>query len=246
MTFQPVVRRSVSEDVYDQIAARVVSGDLPVGGSLPSERDLAAALGVSRPAVREALKRLDGSGLVHIRQGDATTVRDIRREGGLDLLPLLLVAGGQLDLSVARSVIEARAQIAPIVAGLAAERIADADVQPLRTSVDEIATVTDPLQLQVLALQFWDQIVDGAQSVVYRLMFNSLRSAYEPALPALSMAMAGEVGKVDAYRDLVDAVAAHDPDAARRAADDLLTPSTTELLRVFDSVDETQGGHDGH
>src|SRR3954462_5974607 len=46
------------------------------GESLPSERRLAEVLGVSRPAVREAIKRLTQAGLVEVRQGDATTVRD--------------------------------------------------------------------------------------------------------------------------------------------------------------------------
>ncbi|MFT4200759.1 FadR/GntR family transcriptional regulator [Gordonia sp. (in: high G+C Gram-positive bacteria)] len=235
MTFQPVVRRSLTDDVYEQIAGRVVSGDLPAGGALPSERDLAATLGVSRPAVREALKRLDAAGLVHIRQGDTTTVRDIRRDGGLDVLPLLLAHDGQIDFAVARSIVEARAQIAPIVAGLAAQRMSDAQIDGLAPLVDEIADETDPLALQVLALEFWRRVVDGADSIVYRLMNNTLRAAYEPALPALSAAMAGEVGRVDGYHALVDALTAHDPAAARRAADDLLAPGTTELMRVFDA-----------
>ncbi len=242
MAFQPVVRRSVSEDVYEQVAARVVSGDLPAGAALPSERDLAAALGVSRPAVREALKRLDTAGLVHIRQGDTTTVRDIRRHGGLDLLPLLLLRDGQLDFEVARSVVEARAAIAPIVAVLAAERMPADQLEPLTAAVEEIAAEPDPVRLQTLALTFWDRIVDGADSLVYRLMFNTLRGAYEPALPALSAAMTGEVGQVDAYRDLLAALAARDAEAARLAADQLLSPSTAELLRVFDAAVALQGG----
>lgn len=246
MTFQPVVRRSVSDDVYDQIAARVISGDLPAGGALPSERDLAAALQVSRPAVREALKRLATSGLVHIRQGDTTTVRDIRRDGGLDLLPLLLVNDDGLDIGVARSAVEARAQIAPIVAGLAATRMPETQFEQVRATVDEIAVEADPLALQVLALEFWDRIVDGAESIVYRLMFNTLRAAYEPALPALSAAMAGEVGQVDAYRSLVAAIEARDAPGARRGADDLLSPSTTALLAVFDAAAQFHGGPDDH
>lgn len=248
MTFQPVVRRSVSEDVYDQIAARVVSGDLPAGGPLPSERDLAAALGVSRPAVREALKRLDAAGLVSIRQGGATTVRDIRRDGGLGLLPLLLVDDGALDFGVVRSMIEARAQIAPIVAGLAAGRMTSGDVDDLRGLVGQIAAESEPVGLQVLALRFWDGVVDGADSIVYRLMFNTLRAAYEPVLPVLSLAMAGEVGMVGGYHALVAALEDRDPGRARQAADDLLSPSTAALLHLIDSASTHQhpGGTDGH
>lgn len=246
VTFQPVARRSVSEDVFDQIAAQVVSGALPAGGPLPSERELAAALGVSRPAVREALQRLDAAGLVHIRQGDTTTIRDIRRDGGLDLLPLLLVHGGGLDLTVARSVVEARAAIAPIVAGLAAIHLPDAQLATLDEQVNEIARETDPLGRQLLALEFWDRIVDGSASIVYRLMFNTLRAAYEPALPALSAAMADEVGRADAYRPLVAALTARDAAAARRAAADLLAPGTAALLTAFDALADIPGGPHGH
>ena len=73
MALQPVERRSVPEDVFEQILADVISGELSPGESLPSERRLAEVLGVSRPAVREALKRVAAAGLVEVRQGDSTT-----------------------------------------------------------------------------------------------------------------------------------------------------------------------------
>ncbi|MFW0788351.1 FadR/GntR family transcriptional regulator [Gordonia sp. CPCC 205333] len=239
MTFQPVVRRSVPEDVYDQIVERVVGGELPAGEALPSERDLATALGVSRPAVREALKRLDAVGLIRVKQGGTTTVRDIRRDGGLDLLPMLLVHNGELDVTVARSIVEARAQIAPIVAELAAQRADDETVGILRQLAEAVAAESDPLELQRIALHFWDVVVDGAQSIAYRLMFNTMRAAYEPALPALSFAMAGEVGKIEGYFALIDAIAARDGARARQAADTLLSPSTTALFSALDALDTT-------
>lgn len=238
MTFQPVVRRSVPEDVYDQIAFRVVSGELPPGGTLPSERELAAALGVSRPAVREALKRLDAVGLVRVRQGDATMVRDIRRDGGLNLLPMLLIREGGLDLSVARSIVEARMHIGPKVAELAAERATEADVELLRLAAEALAAESDPVQQQVLALGFWDVIVDSADSIAYRLMFNTLRASYEPVLPVLSAAMSGEVGQPEAYGDVVEAISRRDVDAAGAAAHALLEPSTTALTAALIAMKE--------
>src|SRR5687768_18491907 len=113
MALQPVARRSVPDEVFDQILDDVVSGEFAPGESLPSERRLSEVLGVSRPAVREALQRLAHAGLVEVRQGDATTVRDFRRFGGLDLLPRLLVVAGELDLKVARSILEARLHVGP-------------------------------------------------------------------------------------------------------------------------------------
>ena len=122
MALQPVNRRSVPEDVFEQIVADVLSGEMQPGESLPSERRLAEVLGVSRPAVREALKRVAAAGLVEVRQGDATTVRDFRRHAGLDLLPRLLLRAANSTSSVVRSILEARLHNGPKVAELAAER----------------------------------------------------------------------------------------------------------------------------
>ncbi len=122
MALQPVNRRSVPEDVFEQIVAEVLSGDMQPGEALPSERRLAEVLGVSRPAVREALKRLTEAGLVEVRQGDATTVRDFRRHAGLDLLPRLLIRAGELDVAVVRSILETRLHNGPKIAELAARR----------------------------------------------------------------------------------------------------------------------------
>src|SRR6476620_8582497 len=126
MTLEPVNRRSVPEEEFEQIAAKVLDGDFQPGEALPSERRLAEVLGVSRPTVREAIKRLSAAGLVEVRQGDATTVRDFRRHAGMELPPQLLIRGGPLDIDVVRSMLEARLHNGPKVAELAALR-ADAD-----------------------------------------------------------------------------------------------------------------------
>src|SRR3954468_3900306 len=108
MPLHPVARRSVPDAVFDQVLGEVVSGALVPGEALPGERRLAEVLGVSRPAVREALQRMAQTRLLDVRHGGATTVRGFRRYAGLDLLPRLLVRGGVLDPAIARSILEAR------------------------------------------------------------------------------------------------------------------------------------------
>src|SRR3978361_925623 len=116
MVLKPVTRRLVPENVFDQLLGEVADGELAAGDSLPSERRLAEVLGVSRPAVREALQRLSQVGLVEGRHGGSTTGRDSRTSPGLDLLPRLLVRDGNLDPTVGRSILQARQAIAPSVA----------------------------------------------------------------------------------------------------------------------------------
>ncbi|GAA1368394.1 FadR/GntR family transcriptional regulator [Catellatospora chokoriensis] len=235
MTFAKIERRSLPGEVYDRVLGELVAGSLTPGQALPSERALAEALGVSRPAVREALQRMAHAGLVKVRQGGATTVSDFRRTGGLDILGHLLLPGGDLDLAVARSILEARLAIGPVVAGLAAERHGHATALP--AAVTAIETDTDPVGRQRQALAFWELVVDAADSVAFRLMFNSLRAAYEPALVALSTVMADEVDRVDAYRALAAAITEGDADTARRLAHDLLNHATQTLLHALDLLE---------
>jgi DNA-binding FadR family transcriptional regulator len=236
MALQPVNRRSVPEDVFEQILAEVLSGEMQPGESLPSERRLAEVLGVSRPAVREALKRVVAAGLVEVRQGDATTVRDFRRHAGLDLLPRLLIRDHQLDVSVVRSILEARLHNGPKVAELAAQRRSSDLVERLTDTIAALEGDADAVEQQQHAMAFWDHIVDGADSIVFRLMFNTLRTAYEPALPALATLMAAEVGRIESYRDLAAAIAAGDPGAAEAAARRLLEPATAALMAALSEI----------
>jgi GntR family transcriptional regulator, transcriptional repressor for pyruvate dehydrogenase complex len=233
MPLQPVTRRSVPDEVFDQVLGEVVDGGIAAGEPLPSERRLAEVLGVSRPAVREALQRMAATRLVEVRHGGATTVKDFRRHAGLDLLPRLLVRRGKLDASVARSVLEARLAIGPAVAALAAARGGPALAAALTDTLDRLAATDDDVERQVHALEFWDRVVDAADSMVFRLMFNSLRAAYEPALEALAPLMAEEVGQVEAYRVLTAALATGDPETARAAADRVLRPATESLLAAL-------------
>src|SRR5690349_20064042 len=141
MALQPVARRSVPDEVFDQILDDVVSGEFAPGEALPSERKLAEVLGVSRPGVREALQRVARAGLVP---------------------------------AVARSVLEARLLIGPKVAELAATRAGSRIEEALRRAVAAIDGDPDPVARQRHALVFWDHVVDGADSIVFLLMFNSL------------------------------------------------------------------------
>ncbi|MFF8512786.1 FadR/GntR family transcriptional regulator [Streptomyces sp. NPDC015492] len=239
MPFQPVSRRSIPDAVFDQLFQELVSGNVAPGDSLPSERRLAEALGVSRPAVREALQRLAHAGLVEVRQGDTTTVRDIRRAGGLDLLPRLLFAGGEIDLGVARSILEARLHVGPKIAELAAERRGPGTERQLRDAIAALRESTDPVGRQRHALTFWEHITDAAGSVTFRLMFNSLRAAYEPALDALAYVMAVEVERTEAYDALATAVADGDAPRARRCGEELLGPATEALIDVINLLEDS-------
>jgi len=247
MALTPITKRLVPDDVFDQLLGEVVGGSLGPGDTLPSERRLAELLGVSRPAVREALQRMSATRLVEVRHGGATTVRDFQRYAGLDLLPRLLVRNGELDPATARSIVEARAAIAPEVTALAARRSERAAVTTrtaLTAAVEGLATAADPVNRQWAALAFWDCLVDLADSIVFRLMFNGLRAAYEPAVEALAALLDAEVSNLAGYRAIESAVLGGDADGAAAAAVALLRPATDALVHFLDDFDDDEPTND--
>ncbi len=233
MELKAVARRSASDQVFDQLAGNILRGEVQAGQSLLSERQLAEVLGVSRQVVREALQRLAHAGFVEVRQGGSTTVLDFKRHGGLHLLAQLLLADGRVDLGVAASIVEARQIIGPEVAALAAKRASAPLAGQLREIVASLSREADPVARQRLALTYWEVLVDGAGSIVFRLMFNSLRLAYEPLLSAMAVLMHDEVSGPGDYGALADAVQAGDEQAARLAAVRILTPTTAALMHAI-------------
>ncbi|MCM6779037.1 GntR family transcriptional regulator [Nocardia sp. CDC159] len=239
MALRRIDRRTVPDTVFEQLVDEVLDGELAAGATLPAERQLAETLGVSRPTVREALQRLSHAGLVEVRQGGATTVRDFRRSAGLDMLPRLIVRKGRLDTAVVRSILETRSTMGREVAALAAERTGARIAEPLRAAVEALAAQQDPISQQWAALDFWELLVDAAESIVLRLLFNNLRTVYEPTMAALAQVMAAEVTRIDRYRALAEVVAAGDGTAARRAAEELLSAAATEFAAVMSNLEAT-------
>lgn len=234
MALQPVIRRSVPEAVFDQIATDVLSGELPAGSALPSERRLAEVFGVSRPAVREALKRLSAASLVEVRHGGVTTVRDFRRHAGLDLLPQLVFRDGELDAGVFRSILETRLRIGPKVAELAAEQHGPELAALLDDSLRRLEASRSAVEWHRGTLEFWDHMVDSSGSIVFRLMYNPFRAAYERALGVLAAAIPAEINRTDAYRALAQAICAGDADEAGRGAREVLELANATMIGALE------------
>ncbi len=103
------------------LAKAILSGRYPAGSSLPSERDLAIELGVTRPTLRVVLKQLDRDGFLTISHGRATRVNDFLREGGLNVLEAI-VRYGPLPEGFVNDLLEVRLALAPAYARAAVER----------------------------------------------------------------------------------------------------------------------------
>jgi GntR family transcriptional regulator, transcriptional repressor for pyruvate dehydrogenase complex len=207
---------SVSGRVYEDLRARILSEDVH---ELPSERTLAHQLGASRHAVREALKRLQQSGLVRISQGGATRVRDWRRHGGLELL--LGLDEPPPGLEIERAVMEMRASIGADAARLAATRATAVQRAELEARAEMLAAEADLDVRNTIYEAFWDVIIDAAENLAYRLALNTLVSGQQ--LVSLDAAqVAAELRDAEAVRTLAGEIARGRADHAFDVARELL------------------------
>ena len=127
MEFEPIKTDRLYVKVAAQISSLIESGQLDVGDRLPSERDLAEQLGVSRPTVREAMIALELSGIIEIRTGAGIYVTEKQPE-----LSLKDRGIGPFEILESRQMIEVKA------CGLAAERITDQQIAQLKVALTEM------------------------------------------------------------------------------------------------------------
>lgn len=138
--------KQIYEQVADQIRAGIESGLYAEGSRLPSERDLAQRLKVSRPAVREAIGALQNEGMVVTRHGSGTYVADtfVHRSQEPSFSPSDVMA--EADFSPV-STLEVRMLIEPAIARLAARRAQrDALAEQYLEGMVNVKDITDPAQ----------------------------------------------------------------------------------------------------
>ena len=136
---QSLGRVKLHEQVAQQLALRIVSGEIAADDSVPAEPDLAEQFAVSKTVVREAVQMLSSAGLVQVRHGKRTAVLDADSWNVLD--PLVFEAYRALGKSKAllADLYAVRSLLEPPAARWTAERAEDEDVARLMALIDEIS-----------------------------------------------------------------------------------------------------------
>lgn len=216
---QPVRPVTVFQAVYDQLFALLTSDVYSPGARLPSERELAEQLRVSRPSVREALKALRVLGLIEVR-GRSTYVKSQQAgsEAGPPAITLPLAEIELLEIHEFREAVEGH------IAELAAERAAAHDTAALERV---LAVMQEEFSRDVEAFLAADREFHRtlARAAANRLLLAAHTQIYEQALlqPRLqsasrhSAAVAGALERMlEAHRQMLEAVHQRDGAKARR------------------------------
>ena len=207
-------RGSVALDAVNQIKQMIIRGELAARQRMPTERELAEQLGVSRPTIRESLRALVALNIVEPVHGAGTYVSSLKPDLLAEPIDFLLQVNQEAlgDLFDARIVLEAG------LARLAADRHTADDIAALEVTVAEHGAHTDDLdRATALDFRFHAQLAAAAHSPILSSLLSSIS-----ALGKASRARTGRSPEIrrQTHTDhlrLIEALGTHDPDAAEAA-----------------------------
>jgi len=181
--FRAPARRRLHEDVAEQLRDAILDGRFASGAKLPPERELALEFDVNRTSVREAIKVLEGLGLVTVRQGDGATVRPLV-DASLEVLGPMIYHGGRVDAAIAGEMTEVLRPLLLEMGRLAIERCRPADLVEIRRLRDLVADASRPLDARGDALHDLLVVLAGmTRNHVWQMLARRLRSLLrQPAL----------------------------------------------------------------
>lgn len=179
MIFDSVKKINLVEQIATQIKQSILKGLYKPGDRLPSERELAKILNVTRTTLREAIKKLEGLKLIIVRQGDGILVQDYYKSASLDILKDLLFTGDKIDVGVLQNILETRKIFGIEVVKLALQRKNEDEVKEYELIVEEIKkNITDPEKLQELDFQCFDLFAKMSKNIVFIFIITSIRGIY--------------------------------------------------------------------
>ncbi len=235
--FAPPALRALTLDphlrVHDRLGLAIVRGDLAPGDPLPPELQLCELLGVSRTAMREAVRGLAAKGLIDSRPKRGTIVRDPAHWNHLDpdvLRWRIEVADVETYLN---KMFQLRRATEPEAAALAAEAATAADHAMLESDFRAMEAAGDDNAAWVEAdLQFHRSIYLATHNEFFwpigQLFSIGLRQMFDIAAKGSHRARA-----LREHGDLCHAIVNREPEAARRAALRLLGNATADIDRIL-------------
>jgi GntR family transcriptional regulator, transcriptional repressor for pyruvate dehydrogenase complex len=203
------------EQIVQQIEESIVKGDLKAGDQLPAERELALRFGVSRTAVREAVKALREKGLVEAYSGRGTFITDGTTHAVRQSLDLMVKIGqpeGSFHLAEVRAILE------PEIAALAATRIQESELATMREAVAIMdRSGRDPDSYIEADLDFHLALAEGAANPLILSLLDSIVGLLrEQRLRIFRVPGGPDRGQVH-HKRILDAVERHDAEKAREA-----------------------------
>lgn len=176
MEFSKLNAPSLKELFVQELETMILSGRLAVGERLPSERELANSMQVSRAVVNSGITELARKGFLIIKPRVGTFVADYRRDGTMDtLMSIMNYNGGILRDAEVRSILELRIALDSLAIQLWLPGAAEEDIRLLRSYVEQIKDASSITAASELSFQFQHELAFLSGNTLLPLIFSSFK-----------------------------------------------------------------------
>jgi len=185
----------------------ILNGDYPPGTILPSERELAVKLGVTRPTLRETLQRLERDGWLTIQQGKSTRVNDYWRDGGLNVLNALVRYAEKLSPDFIPNLLQVRLALAPEYTRQAVE---NSPAQVSKCLEDSTTLIDTPQEYASFDWHLHYSLTIASGNPIFTLILNGFAGFYEQMASIYFMHSDSRKASREYYQSLSDATLRND------------------------------------
>lgn len=173
--FTPIKSTTISQKVIEQIKDMLYEDKLKKGDKLPSERQMAESLAISRSSVREALKELEIMGLITSKPGEGNFIK----ENFDDILFQPFSTMFLIKESNPYEILELRKIIEKGASSLAAERITDEELLSIKDLLNEARLCEQDDKLTEYDINFHYKIAQSSKNFLLQSMLNTISSLIE-------------------------------------------------------------------
>lgn len=225
-----LMRVSLSAQVAQRLLSEILDGSYSAGSSLPSEVELAERFGVSRVVIREAIRRLEGRGLVEASQGKRPLVIGLTASMPSEFFGMVLRSDNRAILEV----VEVRQTLEVANARLAATRATEDDFRAMREAIDGMRVNRNHPELYDAAdVAFHERLAAASGNRFHRLLIEALggllRASREESRRGHVLRGLAAAQSIEAHQLILDALVQRDPKRAAREMEDHLNTALGDL-----------------
>jgi DNA-binding FadR family transcriptional regulator len=222
-------RRTLSQQLAEQLLARIRSGELRPGERLPTEQGLMAEFGVGRNAVREAVQQLVALDVVDVRPRRGIVVSAGGAESALDALAV----GALLNDQTVTDLYDFRLMLETAIAERAAERAGAEDVRLIDASLQVFEHALETRSgIYAADVAFHEQLAEASGNAIYTRVLANLADVLELYRRETDKVPGAPEQALVEHRAIADAVRAGDPVAARAAMEAHIRTAIVSVARA--------------
>lgn len=215
---EQIVRRKLSDEVFDRLERMITSGELKPGDEMPSERVLMERFGVGRPAIREAMQSLAGMGLVNISHGERAKVLKLTAKSifqQVDLTAKIMLSQSADSLENLKS---ARIFFERGMAREAAQRASEADIAELKRIIERQRESLGNAEDFISAdMQFHTRIAQISGNPIFAAVSEAMLAWLREYHTEMLIWTGKEKFTLVEHEEIVERLAAHNADGAESA-----------------------------